>query len=510
MLRSYSQDRWQDGTGEAVALADAATGETVASIPRTGPSAALMLEHARTVGGPALRALTFAERAGVLKALAKRLSGHIDEFVALSTRTGATRRDTTVDVDGGIGTLAVYASKGTRELPASHVLLDGPVEPLGKGGTFAGRHILIPRLGAAVQVNAFNFPVWGMLEKFAPAFLAGMPSVVKPASQTAYLTALVVERIVESGLLPPGSLSLLCAGPGDLLDSLTSQDTLSFTGSSSTAYALRTHPVVAGRAVPFNAEADSLNCSILGPDVTVDSPDFSLYVAQIVTEMTVKAGQKCTAIRRAFVPAPLAGAVADAVYAGLASVVVGNPASPQTGMGPLASLAQRDEVGKLAEAARIVFGDPGHVEVHEADDSRGAFLSPVLLRSHDPSAAALHEIEAFGPVSTVIPYTGLDSVIELAARGDGSLAGSIVTGSGDVAASLIAGLAPWHGRLLVLNSSDAAESTGHGVAMPQLLHGGPGRAGGGAELGGMRALEHYLQRTAIQGHPDLLATLDPS
>jgi oxepin-CoA hydrolase / 3-oxo-5,6-dehydrosuberyl-CoA semialdehyde dehydrogenase len=338
-----------------------------------------------------------------------------------------------------------------------------------------------------------------------------MPSVVKPASQTAYLTELVVRRIIESGMLPEGSLSLLCAGPGGLLDSLVSQDTLSFTGSAVTALALRTHPAVAGQAVPFNAEADSLNCSVLGPDVTAGDPEFNLYVDQLVTEMTVKAGQKCTAIRRALVPAALADAVTSAVSAALAAVVVGHPASPDTTMGPLASLAQREEVraavAKLAAAGRIAHGHPDAVQVHGADARRGAFLSPILLRCDDNSAAAPHEVEAFGPVATVIGYDSIDEAVTLAGRGDGSLAGSIVTRDLDVASRLVAGLAPWHGRLLVLNRDDAAESTGHGTAMPQLLHGGPGRAGGGAELGGLRALDHYLQRTAIQGHPDLLAAL---
>ena len=512
-LQSYSQDRWQDGLGELVPLPDAATGEPVAAIHRAGPGAPGMLEHARAVGGPALRALTFAQRAALLRSLARHLSGCLDEFAALSTRTGATRRDTAVDVDGGIGALAVYASKAGRELPDSLVLPDGPAEVLGKGGTFAGRHIRTPRLGAAVQVNAFNFPVWGMLEKFAPAFLAGMPSVVKPASQTAYLTELVVRRIIESGLLPTGALSLLCAGPGDLLDSLTSQDTLSFTGSAATALALRTHPAVAGRAVPFNAEADSLNCSVLGPDVTVGDPEFALYVDQLVTEMTIKAGQKCTAIRRALVPLPLAGAVTDAVAARLAGVAVGHPASAGTMMGPLASLAQRDEVraavAKLSAVARVVFGDPHKVDAHGADTGRGAFLSPVLLRCDDRRAAEPHEVEAFGPVCTIVPYDGTAEAISLAARGNGSLVGSVVTRDRDVALRMITGLAPWHGRLLVLDRDDAAESTGHGVAMPQLLHGGPGRAGGGAELGGLRALDHYLQRTAVQGHPSLLDGLAP-
>lgn len=512
-LQSFSAGRWLDGAGELKALLDASSGERVATIPTRGPDVAAMLDYARSTGGPALRALSFTHRAAILKALAKHLSAHLDEFVALSTHTGATRRDTAVDVDGGIATVAVYASKAARGLPDAAILLDGDVEALSKGGTFAGRHIYSPKLGVAVQINAFNFPVWGMLEKFAPAFLAGMPSIVKPASQTAYLTELVVRRIVESGLLPDGALSLLCAGPAGLLDNLSAQDCLSFTGSAATALALRTHPTVAGRAVTFNAEADSLNCSILGPDVTADDPEFTLYVEQLATEMTVKAGQKCTAIRRALVPAGLADLVTDAVSARLASVTVGDPAAPDTAMGPVAGLAQRDEVraavSRLAGESRIVFGDPDKVDVAGADSERGAFLSPLLLRCDDLRATAPNHVEAFGPVSTLLPYRDLDEAIDIAARGEGSLAGSIVTHDPTVARRLIAGLAPWHGRLLVLDRDDASESTGHGVAMPQMLHGAPGRAGGGEELGGLRAVTHYLQRTAIQAHPAFLSSLDP-
>jgi oxepin-CoA hydrolase/3-oxo-5,6-dehydrosuberyl-CoA semialdehyde dehydrogenase len=510
-LSSYSAGRWHDGEGAQRPLLDAATGEVVATIPTRGPDTVAMLDYARTVGGPSLRELTFTERAAQLKALAKYLSGHLDEFVALSTRTGATRRDTAVDVDGGIGTLAVYASKAGRDLPDAALLLDGDIEALGKGGSFAGRHIYTPRLGAAVQVNAFNFPVWGMLEKFAPAYLAGMPSVVKPASQTAYLTESVVRRIIESDLLPEGALSLLCAGPGDLLDNLTSQDTLGFTGSAATALALRTHPVVAGRSVSFNAEADSLNCSILGLDVTPADDEFTLYIDQLVTEMTVKAGQKCTAIRRAFVPAGLLDAVADGVASRLADVVVGHPADPAVVMGPLASLGQRDEVRRavteLSADARTVFGDLNKVEVHGADVERGGFLSPILLRAGGAGAAAQHRVEAFGPVTTLLPYLDSDELVGAAALGDGSLVGSIVSNDQTLVLELIRRLAPWHGRLLVLDRHDAAESTGHGVAMPQMLHGGPGRAGGGEELGGLRALTHYMQRTAVQAHPDLLTSL---
>jgi oxepin-CoA hydrolase/3-oxo-5,6-dehydrosuberyl-CoA semialdehyde dehydrogenase len=379
----------------------------------------------------------------------------LEEFTELSIRTGATRRDTAVDVDGGIGTLAAYAGMAERELPAATVLPDGDTEPLARGGTFAGRHLLTPRLGAAVQINAYNFPVWGMLEKFAPAFLAGMPSVVKPAGQTAYLTELVVRRIVESGLLPQGTLSLVCAGPAGLLDALTVQDTLSFTGSAATALALRTHRSVAGRAVPFNAEADSLNCSILGPDVTAGDPEFALFVDQLVTEMTVKAGQKCTAIRRALVPAALADTVTQAVIERLARTVVGHPAHEGTDMGPLAGLPQREEVraavAQLSRETKIVFGAPDRVEVAGADAQRGGFLSPLLLRCDDPAASAPHEIEAFGPVTTLIPYQDLGGAAAASARGGGSLAGSIITADDGIARTLITALAPWHGRLLVLN-----------------------------------------------------------
>jgi oxepin-CoA hydrolase / 3-oxo-5,6-dehydrosuberyl-CoA semialdehyde dehydrogenase len=516
VLPSYVQGSWQVGGGEHRELLDAATGEAVAAIPATVPDAAAALAYARDTGGAALRALTFAERAAILKSLARHLSGQVDEFAALSTRTGATRRDTTVDVDGGIGTLAVYASKGGRELPDLTVLPDGDTESLGRAGTFAGRHIFSPKLGAAVQINAFNFPVWGMLEKFAPAFLAGMASVVKPASQTAYLTELVVRRIIESDLLPDGALSLLCGGPAGLLESLSSQDTLSFTGSASTAYALRVHPTVAGRSVAFNAEADSLNCSILGPDVTADDPEFAGYVEALVTEMTVKAGQKCTAIRRAFVPAHLVDAVAAAVSDRLTSVVVGHPGDPETDMGPVAGLAQRDEVraavDRLSTVSKLVFGDPRvvpeAVAASGADPERGAFVSPILLRCEDITASAPHEVEAFGPVATLLPYRDLAELVPAVARGDGSLVGSIVTHDQAIALRLITALSPWHGRLLVLDRDDADESTGHGVALPHLLHGGPGRAGGGEELGGLRALRHYLQRTAVQGHPKLLAQLD--
>ncbi|TDD98168.1 phenylacetic acid degradation bifunctional protein PaaZ [Actinomadura rubrisoli] len=510
-LRSYVSGAWHVPPDGGAPLRDAVTGEEIAGISSAGIDMAAALAHGRGTGGPALRELTFHQRALLLKALALHLREHRDELYALSARTGATLADSRVDVDGGIGVLLSYASKGKRELPNDTVLLDGDVEPLGKGGTFAGRHILTPLQGVAVQINAFNFPVWGPLEKLAPAFLAGMPSLIKPASQTAYLTARLAELIVESGILPEGSVQLVCGGAGDLLDHLTEQDLVAFTGSAATARKLRAHPVVIGRSVRFNAEADSLNCSILGPDARPGTPEFDLFVGQLVTEMTVKAGQKCTAIRRALVPAPLMAEVADAVAGRLAGVTVGNPSSPDVRMGALAGLEQREEVRRglkaLLAGGRIVFGDPETVRVVDADAERGAFVSPVLLRADDPGRAEPHEIEVFGPVSTLLPYTTAEEAVALAARGRGSLVGSVVTADPGFARSVVLGAAPWHGRLLVLDSEDAGESTGHGSPLPMLVHGGPGRAGGGEEMGGIRGVVHHMQRTAVQASPAMLTAI---
>ncbi|GAA4427777.1 phenylacetic acid degradation bifunctional protein PaaZ [Actinokineospora soli] len=510
LLRSYVGGHWHTPTAEGAPLHDAVTGEEVARISSAGVDMAAALDHGRRVGGPALRELTFHQRAALLKTLALHLTEHKDELYALSARTGATQRDSLIDVDGGIGVLFAYSGKGRREMPNAKVYVDGAVEPLGKGGTFVGQHVMTPLHGVAVQINAFNFPVWGPLEKFAPAFVAGVPSLIKPASQTAYLTARLVELIVESGLLPEGSVQLVCGSAGDMLDHLTPQDLVAFTGSASTAQRLRTHETVVRHAVRFNAEADSLNCSILGPDARPGTPEFDLYVKQLVTEMTAKAGQKCTAIRRALVPAELIDDVAAATAERLAKVVIGNPANPDVRMGALAGLEQREEVRRslkaLTAAGQVVFGDPDHVEVVDADAERGAFLSPVLLRA-DPDRAEPHEVEAFGPVATLLPYTSTDHAVELAARGLGSLVGSVVTGDPDFAAQVVIGAAPWHGRLLVLDTDDAKESTGHGSPLPPLVHGGPGRAGGGEEMGGVRAVLHHMQRTAVQASPKVLAAI---
>ncbi|QIG41856.1 phenylacetic acid degradation bifunctional protein PaaZ [Nocardioides anomalus] len=510
LLESYAAGRWFRADDEGRPALDAVTGEEVARISSTGLDLGAMVAHARTVGGPALRALTFHERAGLLKAVAKDLLEHKDELYEFSFRTGATRRDSAVDIDGGIGTVFSIASKGTRELPNDTVFLDGGLEQLGKGGTFVGQHVYTSRPGVAVQINAFNFPVWGMLEKLAPAFLAGAPSIVKPAAQTAYLTEAVVRRIIASGLLPEGTLQLLCGSPDGLLDELTVQDQVGFTGSAHTAGLLRNHTQVLHGGVELTVEADSLNCSVLGPDVTPDEPEFDLFVKGVVAEMTVKAGQKCTAIRRVLVPRAQQDAVTEALVARLAKITVGNPRSEDVRMGALVSLDQREEVRKaiqsLRASAEIVFGDPDHVEVVDADAERGAFLSPVLLRAAD-GAVEPHDVEPFGPVSTVIGYDDLDDAVALAARGKGSLVGSVVTHDPTVARALVLGLAPYHGRLLVLDRDDAGESTGHGSPLPVLVHGGPGRAGGGEELGGIRGVLHHMQRTAVQASPDLMTAI---
>nr|WP_067911339.1 phenylacetic acid degradation bifunctional protein PaaZ [Actinomadura rubrobrunea] len=511
-LRSYVSGAWQAPGDEGAPLLDAVTGEEVARFAAAADvDRAAALEYGRRVGGPALRELTFHQRAALLKQLALHLREHREELYALSARTGATLADSKIDVDGGIGVLFTYASKGKRELPNDTVYVDGAVEPLSKNGTFVGQHVCTPLRGVAVQINAFNFPVWGPLEKFAPAFLAGMPSLIKPAPQTAYLTARLVELIVESRILPEGALQLLCGEPGDLLDHLTEQDLVAFTGSAATARLLRTHPVIVERAVRFNAEADSLNCSILGPDAEPGTAEFDLYVKQLVAEMTVKAGQKCTAIRRALVPADRIDAVAEAVRERLARVKIGNPANPEVRMGALATLDQREEVRRglkaLTDAAGIVFGDPRRVEVIDADPERGAFLSPVLLRADDPERPEPHEVEAFGPVSTLLPYRDADHAVALADRGRGSLAGSVVSADPEFVRRVVLGAASSHGRLLVLNAEDAKESTGHGSPLPMLVHGGPGRAGGGEEMGGIRGVLHHMQRTAVQADPAMLSAV---
>ena len=506
LIESYVAGRWQGPAGNRTELLNASTAEPVAVIGTDPIDMVPVLDHARSVGGPALREMPFHERALALKALAAHLNGKREHFYAISAWTGATPRDSFVDIDGGIGVLFTYASKGRRELPNSTVLVDGPSERLGAARHFVGQHIYTPRRGVALQINAFNFPVWGMLEKLAQAFLAGVATVVKPASQASYLAQAAVKEIIDSGLLPEGSLQLVAGGSRGLLDLLSEQDTVAFTGSASTAALLRSHRSVMKHGVRFSSEADSLNFSVLGVDVAPGSAEFDLYVRQLVTEMTAKAGQKCTAIRRALVPHALVPDVIDAVRARIADKVrVGDPTAAGVTMGALVGLAQRDDVRKnlaaLAGAAEVVVGDPDHFDVIGADPERGAFLPPVLLWARDSSREEPHDIEVFGPVSTVMGYRDTEHAIELAARGRGSLVGSLVSADPQVVRELVLGVAPWHGRVLVLDQDSAAESTGHGAALPHLVHGGPGRAGGGEELGGIRGVLHYMQRTAVQGSP---------
>jgi oxepin-CoA hydrolase/3-oxo-5,6-dehydrosuberyl-CoA semialdehyde dehydrogenase len=508
-LPSYVQGKWLGGLAAGVAMRDATTGDIIAEVSSVGLDFRAVLQHARDVGGPALRALTFHERAALLRTLAKRLTDMKDEFYALSYRTGATKSDSWIDIDGGIGTLFAYAGKGARELPNARVFVDGDVENLSKAGTFLGQHLYVSREGAAVHINAFNFPVWGMLEKLAPTLLAGMPAIVKPATPTAYLTELVARRIIESGILPEGSLQLVCGSLGDMFEHLGCQDTVAFTGSADTASRLRAHPAVLRNAVPFIAETDSLNCSILALDALPGSPEFDLFVAEVAREMTVKAGQKCTAIRRALVPGPFAGDVVAALQAALQKIVVGDPRAEGVRMGPLVSQEQRSEVLarvlELRTEADLVAGDPSKFELIGADHARGAFVPPLLLLCRDPRAAkAIHSVEAFGPVATVLPYRDTADAIALAKRGGGSLAASVFCADDSLAAEIVLGLAPYHGRILVVNRACAKESTGHGSPLAPLIHGGPGRAGGGEEMGGIRGVLHYMQRSAMQGSPDTI------
>ena len=511
-VRSFVAGAWRTGIGAPVMLRDATTGEVIAEATAQGIDGRALLEHARTVGGPNLRRLTFHERAARLKALARKLTEHKEEFYSTSYATGATRADSWIDIDGGMGTLFTYASKGQRELPDGHVYIDGGAEPLSKRGSFLGQHICVSREGAAVHINAFNFPVWGMLEKLAPALLAGMPAVVKPATATCFLTERVFARIIESGILPDGAVQLLCGGASDLLNHLNCQDVVSFTGSGATARRLQRHPQILDQAVRFIAETDSLNSSILGPDAGPGTPELDLYVREVVREMTVKAGQKCTAIRRAIVPAEQLSAVCEALRSAIESVTVGDPRLESVGMGPLASLEQRREVlrqlRRLKQEAQVVAGARNRRVFEGADADRGAFVPPTLLSCPDPqSARAVHSIEAFGPVCTVVPYRDLDEAIAIARRGGGSLVGSIFTADEAVAAKLVLRLAPLHGRVLVVDRHCAAESTGHGSPLPHLVHGGPGRAGGGEEMGGIRGVLHYMQRTAVQGSPDVISAV---
>jgi len=512
VLASYVAGEWVTPGGSSTELLDAATGRPVATLTDGELDVAAMVDHARTVGHRSLAALTFHQRALILKEVAAHLASVKRPLYELSYATGATRADSWIDIDGGIGVLRTYSSKGRRDMPNGTVYLDGPTEQLSRNGTFVGQHVYTSLPGVAVQINAFNFPVWGMLEKFAPAFLAGVPTIAKPASASAFLAEATVRAIVESGLLPPGTLQLLSGGARGIMDHLDERDLVGFTGSASTARRLRTDPAVIDRGCRFTAEQDSLNCSILAPDAAPGTPEFDLYVTALVTEMTAKAGQKCTAIRRALVPEALEEAVIDAVRAHIAdTITLGDPRAEGVTMGALVSLDQREEVRArladlLADGGELVVGDTGDFPVTGADADAGAFLPPLLVRS-PAEASAPHRVEAFGPVSTIIGYRDLDHAAEMAARGRGSLVASVVTHDGATARHLVRALAPWHGRILLLDRDDADESTGHGSPLPHLVHGGPGRAGGGEEMGGVRGVLHHMQRTALQGSPDLLTAV---
>ena len=480
-FKSYALEKWVEGEGQGQVILHAVTGEPLGEVSSRGLDFKAMLNYARTIGGPAIRGMTFHERALLLKNMAKYLMKRKEEFYTLSTATGATRADSWVDIEGGIATFFAYSGIGRREFPNETFHLETDVSPLSKSGSFIGRHICTPLDGTAVHINAFNFPCWGMLEKLATTFLAGMPAIVKSASQTCYLTEKMVAAMIESGLLPEGVLQLICGSVGDLFEHLGSQDVVTFTGSAITGRKLKSHPNIIEKAIRFNMEADSLNCIILGPDVTPEMEEFTIFIKEVVREMTAKAGQKCTAIRRTIVPEGMTKSVIDALKQRLTTVQVGHPEAEGVRMGTLAGLDQvkevQERVAELLQGAELVFGEHEEFEVVDADRTKGAFYEPTLLYCAEPLRIdSVHEIEAFGPVNTVMPFADLDEAIRLAAKGGGSLVASVVTADDVIARKLVLGIAPHHGRVLVLNRESAPESTGHGSPMPSLVHGGPGRA----------------------------------
>ena len=508
-LENYVCGEWVAGTGQATDLFHAVTGDKIAEATTNGIDFGAMVEYAKRVGGPALRRLTFHERALMLKAMAQYLMARKDEFYAVSAATGATKSDSSVDIEGGIGTLFAYASRGRREFPNERFYIDGATEALSKGGSFVGRHICVPLEGVAVHINAFNFPVWGMLEKLSPTLLAGMPAIVKPATVTSYLTEVFFRAMIDSGIFPEGAIQLLCGSAGDLLDHLDGQSAVAFTGSAETGKMLKTSKAIVDNNVRFNMEADSLNYSMLGPDAAPGTPEFDLFIKEVVREMTTKAGQKCTAIRRTLVPEPVLSVVMAALTKRLETTTLGDPAVEGVRMGPLAARGQVSEVRRnvdaIARSAELVYGDLDDFNVVGADRTRGAFFPALLFYAKDPfGASEPHDVEAFGPVNTVMPYRTVADAIELAKKGKGSLVGSLFTADDRVAREVVFGTAAYHGRLMLINRHSAKESTGHGSPLPHLVHGGPGRAGGGEEMGGVRGVLHYMQRTALQGSPTTL------
>ena len=510
-LENYISGKWVTGDGEGQLLYNAVSGDAIAAASTKGLDFGSLADYARKVGNPALRKMTFHQRGNMLKALALYLRNHLDKFYAISYQTGATKADSWVDIEGGIGNLFANASL-RRKFPDEVFCIDGESHNLSKNNTFMGTHILVPKEGVTIHINAFNFPVWGMLEKIAVNLLAGMPCIVKPATVTSYLTEAVVKEIIASKILPEGALQLICGSAGDLLDHVTSQDVVTFTGSASTGLMLRSNSKILSESVPFTMEADSLNCIVMGEEVVPGMPEWDIFVKEIRKEMTLKAGQRCTGIRRIFVPENKMEEVWKAIASSLSQTVIGNPLNEKVRMGSLAGQTQRNEVKeqvqKLLASSQIVYGSLDSVEVIDADAKKGAFMSPVLLMNATPFAStAAHEVEAFGPVSTIMPYKNADEAIALSKLGKGSLCTTIVTADYKEARQYVIGTATHHGRILVLNNECAKESTGHGSPLPLLVHGGPGRAGGGEEMGGLRGVKHYLQRTALQGSPTTITAI---
>lgn len=507
-LENYVMGQWMRGDGEGEYLYDAIDGSVVAQASSQGLDFERILSYGREVGNPALRKMTFQERGRMLKALAMYLLNLKEKYYEISYRTGATRADSWIDIEGGIGNLFAYSSL-RRKFPDKPYYVDGEMAALSKGGSFIGHHIMVPKRGVAIHINAFNFPIWGMLEKIAVNLLAGVPAVVKPATITSFLTEAMVRDIAASGILPEGALQLICGSARNILDHIDAQDVVTFTGSADTGRMLKAHPMIIERSVPFNMEADSLNCSILGEDAIPGTPEFDLFIKEVRKELTIKCGQKCTAIRRIMVPENRMDDVQKALADALAGTRPGDPRAEGVRMGALAGKKQVEEVRQklsmLAQHCDMVIGHPSEFEVMAGDKEKGAYFAPILLRQDKPfENTDVHDIEVFGPVSTLMPYKNLEEAIQLANMGKGSLVSSIVTYNDQIASDYIYGAATHHGRILVLNRDNAKESTGHGSPMPLLVHGGPGRAGGGEEMGGVRGVKHYMQRCAIQGSPTTL------
>ncbi|MCZ2222027.1 MAG: phenylacetic acid degradation bifunctional protein PaaZ [Chitinophagales bacterium] len=509
-LNNYILGKQISGDGDGQILYNAVTGNPIAAATTKGINFEEVLNYGRK-NGYALRKMTFHERGLMLRALAIYLRKHLDTFYNISYQTGATKADSWIDIEGGIGNLFANASL-RRKLPDTPFCLDGEHHPLGKQNTFMGHHLLVPKEGVAIHINAFNFPVWGMLEKIAVNLLAGMPCVVKPATVTSYLTEAVVKEIIASNILPEGALQLICGSAGNMLDYVTSQDVVTFTGSASTGLQLKSHKKILEENIPFNMEADSLNCIVLADDVEKGSAEWDIFIKEIRKEITVKCGQKCTAIRRIFVPENKIEDVKNDLSKALSQTTIGNPLNDKVRMGSLVGINQRNEVKeqvqKLLASSQIIYGSLDSVSTIDADAEKGAFISPLLLLNENPfTSKEVHEVEAFGPVSTLMPYKNLEEAIELSKLGKGSLVSTIVTTSEKNAEQYVLGAGAYHGRILILNNECAKESTGHGSPLPLLVHGGPGRAGGGEEMGGLRGIKHYMQRVALQGSPSMITAV---